>query len=163
MRLSSHTKAQAPSHLMSALLIGWGSPTVFQLGSRAIHWACRGGSLGVVEALKSHGADMNDRDMVNVHFYLYRDKCLCVCEDTVLLMCSWSCMCLNVDLKTNNTVTVFVSMSTLQLHSTPLHVATRTGYTNIVEYLLSCGAKINSRDRVGSRSTGSHFSVSSSL
>lgn len=39
-------------------------------------------------------------------------------------------------------------MSTLQLYSTPLHVATRTGHTAVVEYLLSSGAKINSRDRV---------------
>uniref|UniRef100_A0A3B4GFS7 Uncharacterized protein n=1 Tax=Pundamilia nyererei TaxID=303518 RepID=A0A3B4GFS7_9CICH len=36
-----------------------------------------------------------------------------------------------------------------KLHSTPLHVATRTGHTSIVEYLLSCGALINSRDREG--------------
>lgn len=41
-----------------------------------------------------------------------------------------------------------MSMSSLQLYSTPLHVATRTGHAAIVEYLLSCGAKIDSRDRV---------------
>lgn len=39
-----------------------------------------------------------------------------------------------------------------QLCSTPLHVATRTGHADIVEYLLSCGVKINSKDRVGSSS-----------
>lgn len=38
---------------------------MFQLGSRAVHWACRGGSLDVVKALKSHGADLNVRDKVN--------------------------------------------------------------------------------------------------
>lgn len=42
-----------------------------------------------------------------------------------------------------------MSMPSLQLNSTPLHVATRTGHTAIVEYLLSCGAKMNYRDRVG--------------
>lgn len=41
-----------------------------------------------------------------------------------------------------------MSLSTLQLYSTPLHVATRTGHAAIVEYLLSCGVKMNSRDRV---------------
>lgn len=39
---------------------------------------------------------------------------------------------------------------TLQLCSTPLHVATRTGHADIVEYLLSCDVKINYKDRVGS-------------
>lgn len=70
MRLSSHSKAPASSGLKSALLIGQGSPTVFQLGSGAIHWACRGGSLSVVEVLKRHGADLNVRDKVNGHFIL---------------------------------------------------------------------------------------------
>lgn len=41
---------------------------------------------------------------------------------------------------------------TLQLCSTLLHVATRTGHADIVEYLLSCGVKINSKDRVGNSS-----------
>uniref|UniRef100_A0A3B4TY22 Ankyrin repeat domain-containing protein 2-like n=1 Tax=Seriola dumerili TaxID=41447 RepID=A0A3B4TY22_SERDU len=36
------------------------------LGSRAIHWACRGGSLEVVKALKSHGDDLNVRDKEGV-------------------------------------------------------------------------------------------------
>lgn len=47
--------------------VGWGvvAPTVFQLGSRAIHWACRGGNLTVVEVLKSHGADLNVRDKLH--------------------------------------------------------------------------------------------------
>lgn len=68
MRLSSHTKAAASSGLKSALLIGQVPPTVFQLGSRAIHWACRGGSLEVIKALRSHGADLNVRDKV-IHIY----------------------------------------------------------------------------------------------
>lgn len=38
---------------------------MFQLGSRAVHWACRGGSLDVIKALQSHGADLNVRDKVN--------------------------------------------------------------------------------------------------
>lgn len=50
------------------------APTVFQLGSRAIHWACRGGNLTVVEVLKSHGTDLNVRDKVNVNF-----SGLCIC------------------------------------------------------------------------------------
>lgn len=41
---------------------------MFQLGSRAIHWACRGGSLEVITALGSHGADLNVRDKVT-HVY----------------------------------------------------------------------------------------------
>ncbi|XP_051816065.1 ankyrin repeat domain-containing protein 2 [Acanthochromis polyacanthus] len=49
----------------SALLIGWSSPTVFQLGSRAIHCACRGGSLEVVKALTNKEADLNVRDKLN--------------------------------------------------------------------------------------------------
>lgn len=71
---------------MPGLLIELGPPTVFQLGSRAIHWACRGGSLGVVKALKSHGADLNIRDEVNVHFI-----CACICSRTN--SCSYVIIC----------------------------------------------------------------------
>jgi len=37
----------------------------------------------------------------------------------------------------------------MQLLSAPLHVATRVGFADCVDYLLECGAKINERDSEG--------------
>lgn len=64
----------------------------------------------------------------------------------------WSCISFVPDFHTGGYICLpshHVPFPSLQLYSTPLHVATRTGHTAIVEYLLSCGAKVNSRDRVG--------------
>lgn len=36
----------------------------------------------------------------------------------------------------------------LQLHSTALHVAVRTGHCDCAEHLIHCGADVNARDRV---------------
>lgn len=35
-----------------------------------------------------------------------------------------------------------------QLHSTPLHVAVRTGHCECAEHLIQCGADVNAKDRV---------------
>lgn len=35
-----------------------------------------------------------------------------------------------------------------QLHSTPLHVAVRTGHCDCAEHLIHCGADVNAKDRV---------------
>lgn len=42
-------------------------------------------------------------------------------------------------------------MSSVQLHSTPLHVAVRTGHCECAEHLIHCGAEVNAKDRVRSR------------
>lgn len=57
----------------SKLRMRWGHPAFFQLDSMAIHWACRGGNLAVVAALKDHGVDLNVRDKVTVCEF-----CLCI-------------------------------------------------------------------------------------
>lgn len=137
-RLSSHAKAAASVCLESVLFIGAGSTScVFQLGSRAIHWACRGGSLEVIKALRSHGADLNVRDKVT---HSYRGNGANIPQVWVVH---------------DSVAQVWPSHGvrwrvTLQLCSTPLHVATRTGQVDIVEYLLSCDVRINCKDRVGS-------------
>ncbi|TKS85599.1 Ankyrin repeat domain-containing protein 2 [Collichthys lucidus] len=58
--------SQGKLNVMDKYLADGGNPNIHdELGSRAIHWACRGGRLGVVTALKSHGADLNVRDKLN--------------------------------------------------------------------------------------------------
>lgn len=127
-RLSSGAKAAASISLESELIIGV-RPTsfVFQLGSQAAHWACRGGSLDVIKALRRHGADLNGRDKVS-H------------------ICGGS----GGGARRARQCDGDLTPSMLQLCSTPLHVATRTGQVDIVEHLLSCDVKINYKDRVGS-------------
>lgn len=72
-RLSSRAKAAAWVGLEWELFKGAAATScMFQLGSRAIHWACRGGSLEVITALRSHGADLNARDKVT---QVYRGNC----------------------------------------------------------------------------------------
>lgn len=39
-------------------------------------------------------------------------------------------------------------LSSPQLHSTPLHVAVRTGHCECAEHLIHCGADVNAKDRV---------------
>ncbi|KAG8000101.1 Ankyrin repeat domain-containing protein 2, partial [Nibea albiflora] len=57
--------SQGKLNVMDKYLADGGNPNIHdELGSRAIHWACRGGRLGVVTALKSHGADLNVRDKI---------------------------------------------------------------------------------------------------
>lgn len=82
-------KPQPNAGLESGLFIGASGsrlPCVFQLGSRAIHWACRGGSLEVIKALRSHGADLNVRDKVTHvrNRYLWEHKCRCFARDSVV-------------------------------------------------------------------------------
>uniref|UniRef100_A0A672IHG5 Ankyrin repeat domain 2 (stretch responsive muscle) n=1 Tax=Salarias fasciatus TaxID=181472 RepID=A0A672IHG5_SALFA len=112
------------------LLIGWEPPTVFQLGSRAIHWACRGGSLGVVEALKSHGADLNARDK----------------------LCSTP---LHVATRTGHTAIVEYLLSCgAKINSrdregdTALHDAVRLNRYKIVELLIASGADTKIKNHV---------------
>lgn len=38
-----------------------------------------------------------------------------------------------------------------QLHSTPLHVAVRTGHCDCAEHLIHCGADLNAKDRVSTK------------
>uniref|UniRef100_A0A3Q3EA84 Ankyrin repeat domain-containing protein 1 n=1 Tax=Labrus bergylta TaxID=56723 RepID=A0A3Q3EA84_9LABR len=40
-------------------------------------------------------------------------------------------------------------LSSPQLHSTPLHVAVRTGHCECAEHLIHCGADVNAKDRDG--------------
>lgn len=44
-------------------------------------------------------------------------------------------------------------VSFVQLHSTPLHVAVRTGHCKCAEHLIHCGADVNAKDRVRSQRT----------
>lgn len=39
----------------------------------------------------------------------------------------------------------------LQIWSTPLHVAVRTGHSDCLEHLIECGARIDAQDKVGAR------------
>ena len=53
-------------------------------------------------------------------------------------------------------VNVFVCV---QAMSSPLHVATRTGHADVVDFLISNGAKINAKDRVGQNAAGARPGV----
>lgn len=47
----------------------------------------------------------------------------------------------------------------VQLLSTPLHVAVRTGHYECAEHLIHCGADINARDRVRTPEQGCVYAV----
>uniref|UniRef100_G3PAI6 Ankyrin repeat domain-containing protein 1 n=1 Tax=Gasterosteus aculeatus aculeatus TaxID=481459 RepID=G3PAI6_GASAC len=101
-----------------------------KLEATAVHWACRGGSLPALQLLLDQGAKFTDRDKVGTDarklFNAQQRKG------------SWS------ELRK-----LRVSLLPLKLHSTPLHVAVRTGHCECAEHLIHCGADVNAKDRDG--------------
>ncbi|XP_028279304.1 ankyrin repeat domain-containing protein 2 isoform X2 [Parambassis ranga] len=120
--------SQGKVNVIDVYLADGGNPNAHdELKRTALHRASLEGHTAVVQMLLEKGADINLKDQLGsraIH---------------------WACRGGSLDvvkaLKSHG--------ADLNLYSTPLHVATRTGHTTIVEYLLSCGAKINCRDREG--------------
>uniref|UniRef100_A0A3B4B646 Uncharacterized protein n=1 Tax=Periophthalmus magnuspinnatus TaxID=409849 RepID=A0A3B4B646_9GOBI len=97
------------------------------LNRTALHLACLEGHPPVVSMLLERGADINFPDRLGS------------------VAMHWACR--------GGSLRVVQALTShgadLNLWSTPLHVATRTGHVVIVEYLLSCGAKVNATDWEG--------------
>ncbi|KAB0394807.1 hypothetical protein E2I00_000449, partial [Balaenoptera physalus] len=91
----------------------------------ALHRACLEGHLAIVEKLIEAGAQTEFRDMVNIFL------CLEVSQTSVLTPRDTAGSCI------------------LQLLSTALHVAVRTGHYECAEHLIACEAERNAKDREG--------------
>ncbi len=139
-----------------------------------MHWACRGGSLPALELLLNKGAKFNSRD--KVHRKILQTYCHQMDLWTVIItFTNHSRAFLTKVFVANNDEAIFIlvlkvfnvplaalyllcTLSTtfltktlvvyLQLCSTPLHVAVRTGHHECAEHLIHCGADVNAKDRV---------------